>query len=179
MNEQILKVSEQFLTGRDIIMLFEWCANRLDKECSDSVTGIMTLSNVMLLDGKYKELTSKLYDERKDETWAEWVRAEQGVAEKYGDRDNNGNIKRDSVGRALITEQVIEASKEIEALKQGEFKDLWDAVEAGHKSNEKILSDTYPVKVCGMSDWEVKIAGATPHIIGILMHDKLLELVQP
>jgi hypothetical protein len=179
MNEQILKVSDQILTGRDIIMLFEWCASRLDKECSDSVVGILTLSNVMLMDGTYKELTGKLYDERRDPKWSDWLRAEQGIAEKYGDRDNNGNVKRDSMGRVMINEQMLEATKELDALKAGEFKELWDAIEAGHKKNEELLDATYPVKVCGTSDWDIKIAGATPHIFGILLHDRLLELTNP
>ncbi|MBR2306064.1 MAG: hypothetical protein IKA48_02530 [Fibrobacter sp.] len=178
MNEQLLKVSEQYLTGRDIIMFFDWCASRLDKECADSVTGIMMMSNVMLLDEKYKKLTGKLYDERKDPKWVEWLKAEQGIAEKYGDRDNNGEILRDSIGRTVINEQVIEATKELDNLKQGEFHELWSKVEAGRTENEKLLGATYQVKICGTANWTVKIAGATPHIIGILMHDTLIELVQ-
>jgi len=179
MNEPLLKVSEQYLTGRDIIMIFEWCANQLDKECADSITGIMMMSNVMLLDKTYKELTGKLYDERKDPKMADWIKAEQGIAEKYGDRDNNGELKRDSMGRAVINEQVIEATKELDSLKQGEFQELWSKVSAGRTANDKLLDDTYPVKICGFDDWSVKIAGATPHIIGILMHDTLMKLVQP
>jgi hypothetical protein len=178
MNEQLLKVSEQYLTGRDIIMFFDWCAGSLDKECDNSVTGIMMMSDVMLLDKKYKELTGKLYDERKEPKWTDWIKAEQGIAEKYGDRDNNGELKHDSMGRTTINEQVIEATKELDSLKNGEFKDMWAAVEAGREANEKLLGDAYQVKICGTTDWSVKITGATPHIIGILMHDRLLELVQ-
>lgn len=178
MNEQVLNVNEQILTGRDIIMLYEWCASRLDKECENSVVGIMMMSNVMLLDTTYKTLTGKLFDERKDPRWNEWLRAEQGVAEKYGDRDNNGELKKDSLGRTMINDQVMEATKELNMLKEGEFKDLWTAVDTGRAENEKLLDATYAVKVCGTSDWNVKFAGATPHIIGILMHSQLLDLVK-
>ena len=178
MTNPLLKVQEQFLTGQDLIMLYEWCATRLDKECDDSVTGLLMMSNVMLLNTVYEDLMGKLYNERKDPNWTAWLKAEQGVAEKYGDRDNTGNIVHDSMGRAVINEQVIEATKELEALKNGEFKTLWDTVNAGRASNEKLLKDTYKVKVCGTDDLNLKITGATPHIIGILLHDTLLSLTK-
>lgn len=177
MKDEKLAVKKMSVSGYGIVAAYEWCNQKMYTQCSDPVVGIAIATNMILLEKKYKEIAAALWNERTDPQWNEWLKAEQGIAEKYADRNNSGEIVRDSAGRAVVTEQAVEATKELNSLTQGEFKEAWEKFNAKREENGKILSEMYEVDICCIQDWNVKLDDITPNVLRIFMCDTMKELL--
>lgn len=173
-----LAITEAKISCRGLIELYEWCARRLDLPTDDSVEAIAVVVNEMLLADQYRKIRKKLWDERSHPKWKDWRRVTCGLRDKYGDRDNMGRLITDEDGAAVITENLAEYKKELEALKNGEFKDLIEKIETEKPKNEEILSSPAVVKICSIQDWSCCPKGVTPRILGMLMAKRVNSLLR-
>jgi hypothetical protein len=169
-NEDLLQVTEMNITARALLDLYRWCIQRNDRPCADPVVGLAVTINVMILKDVCNDIDSKLWTRNSDPRWIEWQRAELGAAEKWGDRDNQGELIRDRDGRIAVTANAVEMEKEIADLKTSEeFKALWEQIGKSEAENEKILNQIVRAKICCIESFEHFPSDITPYMLGLLM----------
>ena len=176
-NEDKLSITEMNVTGQGIVDLYRWCSARLDKPCSNAVAGLAICMNESLLGETYRQITSRLYRREDDPKWRDWQRAERGLVEKWGDRDNRGELVM-ARGEPIVTEHVVEMQTERDEIKSSEeFRELWQKIDASVDENQKILDSVYRVSLCCIDSFEDCPADASPRILGILMGREVSELL--
>ena len=171
-----LRLSNETVTAGGILDLFDWCAARANVPCDDSVVGLAIAINESILQGPVRDIESKLWKKETHEKWNDWCRAEAGLIEKYADHDNQGNILRKRDGSISIDENRIEFNKELENLKGGEFKDLWDAYTKGQEENKKVLDTPHGVTICTITSFDHCPKDITPRMLSILMGSEVSTL---
>ena len=179
-NDDKLNICELAVTARGVIDLYEWCAQRIDRPCGgDSVVGLAVSVNEMILSGPYREIVSSLKRREDDPSWTSWKRAELGCLEKWGDRDNRGELVRDPNTRQIVvTENAVELDKEMTEIRDSEeFKEMWKRIEELEKGNQRILTSVITTKICCIECWDHCPTDATPRILGLLMGSEVRRLV--
>lgn len=171
-----LELSNQTITAGGILDLYNWCAARADKICDDAVVGLAIAINEGILAGPAADIDSKLWKKENHTQWMDWCRAERGLVEKWADKDNQGNVQIKKDGSISIDENRVEFNKELDALKTGEFKDLWDAMGKSEEENDKILKTPYGITVCTINTFDHCPKDITPRILSILMGSRVTDL---
>lgn len=171
--EEVLEVCTLDVANRGVVELWKWCcdtAERTDEELSPAA-GIAAALNTVMLSEAAEAVRSKLKRIEDDPDWESWKRAEWGLVEKWGDRDNMGELVREENGSVRITEHKIEMDKDREELqKSDKFKEMWDRLEEGRKENDKVLSGACRVRMCCLKNLEdAPRKTLIPRLLTILM----------
>jgi hypothetical protein len=172
--EEVLEVCTLEVANRGVVELWKWCcdtAERPDEDLSPAA-GIAAALDAVMLSEAAEAVRSKLKRIEDDPDWESWKRAEWGLAEKWGDRDNMGELVKDpESGAVQITEHKVEMEKDRAELQKSEkFKDMWDRLEEGRKENEETLSGACRVRMCCLKNLEdAPRKTLIPRLLTILM----------
>ena len=172
--EEELEVCTLDVANRGVLELWKWCcdtAERPDEDLSPAA-GIAAALNAVMLSEAAEAVRSKLKRIEDDPDWESWKRAEWGLAEKWGDRNNMGELVKDpESGAVQITEHKVEMEKDRAELQKSEkFKDMWDRLEEGRKENEEALSGACRVRMCCLKNLEdAPRKTLIPRLLTILM----------
>ena len=172
--EEVLEVCTLDVANRGVVELWKWCcdtAERPDEDLSPAA-GIAAALDAVMLSEAAETVRSKLKRIEDDPDWESWKRAEWGLAEKWGDRNNMGELVKDpESGAVQITEHKVEMEKDRAELQKSEkFKDMWDRLEEGRKENEEVLSGACRVRMCCLKSLEdAPRKTLIPRLLTILM----------
>lgn len=171
--EEELEVCTLDVANRGVLELWKWCceaAERPDEDLSPAA-GIAAALNAVMLSEAAEAVRSKLKRIEDDPDWESWKRAEWGLVEKWGDRDNMGELVREENGSVRITEHKIEMDKDRAELQKSEkFKEMWDRLEEGRKENDEVLSGACRVRMCCLKSLEdAPRKTLIPRLLTILM----------
>lgn len=98
----------------------------LQQEGQSAEFSYLIYKNSEILSQVYADFSSKLYAERADAKFQEFLKKSEELVVKYADRDEQGNVQTDKEGKLVITEQIAEYKAENEKL-IADYKDTLDA----------------------------------------------------
>jgi hypothetical protein len=179
--EEVLEVCTLEVANRGVVELWKWCcdtAERPDEDLSPAA-GIAAALDAVMLSEAAEAVRSKLKRIEDDPDWETWKRAEWGLAEKWGDRDNMGELVREENGSVRITEHKVEMEKDRAELQKSEkFKEMWDRLEEGRKANEEVLSGACRVRMCCLKNLEdAPRKTLIPRLLTILMGGSVRKII--
>lgn len=145
--------------------IYEYFVRILQQDGKNAVFSYMVYKNAEKLAAKYGEIISKIYNENADVAFQEFKKKAGELIAQFADRDEQGNIKRDTNGQVLITEQIAEFRDADKKLSE-ENKEMLTARQAKIDESMKYLEMTneYSLLTIKLSDFPNE---AAPGIVGI------------
>ena len=180
--EEVLEVCTLEVANRGVVELWKWCcdtAERPDEDLSPAA-GVAAALDAVMLSEAAEAVRSKLKRIEDDPDWESWKRAEWGLAEKWGDRNNMGELVKDpESGAVQITEHKVEMEKDRAELQKSEkFKEMWDRLEEGRKANDEVLSGACRVRMCCLKNLEdAPRKTLIPRLLTILMGGSIKRIL--
>lgn len=174
-----LSMAELTVANKTIVELHDWCTQRNEKPYPDAVLSVAIAINCYLLSGPANQIRSSIFKRESLPEWNEWLKAERGCVEKWADRDNQGEIKRDGKGLPVVNENAVEFNKEIEELAHSEqFKTMWDTIDAKEEENRKIEQSASVVKVCCLDAFDHAPRDMVPRLLSVLMGKTVMKIMK-
>lgn len=153
------------LTNAQVQHLYQIFNEKMLAEGLSPLYSLFIYNNLNLLIPIYENITSRLFDERREPEFANLTSENNALVIKYADKDEQGNIVKDQNGNPKITENIVEFNNENTKLIQ-KYKSLYDKMQNKYEINAKILSETHEHELftLNLSEFPDK---TPPFIIGL------------
>ena len=164
-----MKITKRELKNGDIAALYNYCARNIANEGLSAKFSLMMCKNIQALQQAFINYQSKVYIKELDPEWAKYTKAHNDITEKYGDRDENGNLIKDN-DVVRVTEQIVEFNTANETL-DNTFKEVLQRVNLSSQYNNDLSQQTQEVEYVTLDLDEIPDK-TPPYIVGIVLNEE-------
>lgn len=177
-----LEVCTLDVSNRGLVELWKWSCDVAEKGMDEGISpaaGIAAALDSVMLSEPAEAIRGKLKRIEDDEDWEDWKRSEWGLIEKWGDRDNRGELIRDESGGVNVSEHKIEMDKDMEELRSSEkFKKMWERIDETRKLNDEVLGGASRVRLCCLKDLDSAPKTLAPRLMSMLYGGEVRSILR-
>ena len=177
-----LEVCTLDVSNRGLVELWKWSCDVAEKGLDEGISpaaGIAAALNSVMLSEAAESIRGKLKRIEDDEDWESWKRAEWGLVEKWGDRDNRGELIKSESGNVQIAEHKIEMDKDMGELRASEkFQKMWERIDEMRKLNDEVLAGASLVRICCLKDLDAAPKTLVPRLMSMLYGGEVRSMLR-